>query len=197
MRTDIDETENLARMMRGEFYYPLTPQLNAARDRCNNAVRRFNSFGGGLTRRQMAESWKEITQSSDPLPPPGSTEAEEYRILSAYPWIDGPIHIDYGTNIRIGSGTYINCNAVFIDTCLVTIGSRVLIGPNVSFFSGTHPLDPDLRDGLNGPASGGTITIGDDCWVAGNVVFLPGITVGDGCTIGAGSVVNKVPFLSN
>jgi hypothetical protein len=59
MQTTIDETENLARMERGEEYYPITPQLNAARDRCNDAVRHFNSYGGRLTRRQIAESWKE------------------------------------------------------------------------------------------------------------------------------------------
>jgi acetyltransferase-like isoleucine patch superfamily enzyme len=145
-----------------------------------------------LSHRILINCPPSITQSLDPLPSPGSIEAEEYALLGAYPWIDRPIHIDYGTNIRIGSGTYINCNAVFIDTCMVTIGSRVLIGPNVSFFSGTHSLDPDYRNDLNGPASGGAITVGDDCWVAGNVVFLPGVTVGPGCTIGAGSRVNKV-----
>ena len=74
----------------------------------------------------------------------------------------------------------------------MSIGSRTLIGPNVSFFSGTHPLDPDLRNGTNGPEMGGCIKIGEDCWIAGNVIILPGVSVGDGCTMGAGSVVTKV-----
>jgi len=62
----------------------------------------------------------------------------------------------------------------------------------VCFFSGTHPLDPDLRNGTNGPELGREITVGEDCWIAGNVIILPGVTIGDGCTIGAGSVVTKV-----
>lgn len=74
----------------------------------------------------------------------------------------------------------------------MSIGSRTLVGPNVSFFSGTHPLDPDLRNGTNGPEMGDYITIGEDCWITGNVIVLPGVTIGDGCTIGAGSVVTKV-----
>lgn len=100
--------------------------------------------------------------------------------------------MDYGTNVKVGSNVFINVNCTIIDTCTVSIGSRTLVGPNVSFFSGTHPLDPDLRNGTNGPELGKPITIGNDCWIAGNVIILPGVTIGDGCTIGAGSVVTKV-----
>jgi acetyltransferase-like isoleucine patch superfamily enzyme len=92
---------------------------------------------------------------------------------------------------RIGIGVYINCNCTFLDTCLITIGSRTLIGPNCSFYSATHPLDPFLRNGINGPELGKTITIGEDCWFGGNVIVLPGITIGRGVTVGAGSVVTK------
>lgn len=113
-------------------------------------------------------------------------------MLHEYPWIEAPIRIDYGTNIKVGSNVFINFNCTILDTCQVTIGSRTLIGPNVSFFSGTHPLDPELRNGTNGPELGGTITVGEDCWIAGNVTILPGITIGAGSTVGAGSVVTKV-----
>lgn len=117
-------------------------------------------------------------------------------MLHEYPWIEAPIRIDYGTNIKVGSNVFINFNCTILDTCQVTIGSRTLIGPNVSFFSGTHPLDPELRNGTNGPELGGTITVGEDCWIAGNVTILPGITIGAGSTVGAGSVVTKVCYTS-
>jgi acetyltransferase-like isoleucine patch superfamily enzyme len=87
---------------------------------------------------------------------------------------------------------FINSNCVIIDTCLVTIGARTLLGPNVSLYSGTHPLDPALRNGTEGPETGKEIHIGEDCWLAGNVIVLPGVTIGKGATIGAGSVVTKV-----
>lgn len=94
--------------------------------------------------------------------------------------------------MKLGAGCFINFNCVILDTCLVTIGARTLVGPNVSIYSGTHPLDPDLRNGIKGPESGKEVHIGDDCWICGNVVILPGVTIGRGCTVGAGSVVTKV-----
>ncbi|KAK2599708.1 hypothetical protein N8I77_011440 [Diaporthe amygdali] len=202
MLLNINEDENVARMERGELYYAFSPRLVAGRRRCGQAVGRLNR-AEDPSRRQIAEFWKEqvqypcltqrnrITNSQQPLPPVAPTEEEEDAILHEYPWIERPIFIDYGTNIKVGSNVFINYNCSFIDTCTVSIGSRTLIGPNVSFYSGTHPLEPDLRNGTNGPELGAPITIGEDCWLAGHVIILPGVTVGDGCTIGAGSVVTK------
>lgn len=93
--------------------------------------------------------------------------------------------------VRLGKGVYINFNCTFLDTCIISIGARTLIGPNCSFYSATHPLDPFLRNGINGPELGKPITIGEDCWFGGSVTVCPGITIGRGCTIGAGSVVTK------
>lgn len=107
------------------------------------------------------------------------------------PWVEPPVAIDYGFNVRLGQNVFINFHAVFLDTCLVTIGSRTLVGPNVSFFSGTHPLDPVVRRGTQGPELGKEIHIGEDCWIGGNVSILPGITIGRGSVVGAGSVVTK------
>lgn len=86
---------------------------------------------------------------------------------------------------------YVNSNSTWIDTCLITVGARTLIGPNCSFYSGCHPLDPTVRNGTRGPELGKPITIGEDCWLGGNCIVLPGVTIGRGVTVGAGSVVTK------
>lgn len=70
------------------------------------------------------------------------------------------------------------------------------MGPNVSIYSGTHPLDPALRNGTKGPESGKEVHIGEDCWICGDVTIVPGVKLGRGVTIGAGSVVTKVSVYS-
>ena len=92
---------------------------------------------------------------------------------------------------RLGRGVYVNANSTWIDTCTITVGARTLIGPNCSFYSGGHPLDPFVRNGTRGPEFGKPITIGEDCWLGGNIVVLPGVTIGRGATVGAGSVVTR------
>jgi acetyltransferase-like isoleucine patch superfamily enzyme len=131
-----------------------------------------------------------------PLPPrkQNSTESEDEELLASQPWVEAPFRADFGTNVRLGEGVFINFNCTIIDTCLVSIGARTLLAPNVSLYSGTHPLDPELRNGTNGPESGKPITIEDDVWIGGNVTVCPGVTIGRGSTVGAGSVVTKVSF---
>ena len=87
---------------------------------------------------------------------------------------------------------FINFNCVLVDSLPIYIGARTMFGPNVHLYSGTHPLDPAVRNGTQGPEYGKEIRIGEDCWLAGNVTVLPGVTIGKGVTIGAGSVVTKV-----
>lgn len=92
---------------------------------------------------------------------------------------------------RLGKNVYVNSNSTWIDTSPITVGDRTLVGPNCSFFSGTHPTDPVLRNGTRGPEYGRPITVGEDCWFGGNCIVLPGVTIGKGVTVGAGSVVTK------
>lgn len=66
-----------------------------------------------------------------------------------------------------------------------------MLGPNVQLYTPTHPIDPDVRNGFEGPEASGPITIGDDCWIGGGVIILAGVTIGDGSTVGAGSVVTR------
>ncbi|GLA50445.1 maltose acetyltransferase [Aspergillus niger] len=174
----MDLQENRERMRRGELYHAFVSDLTADRARCARACRRFNN-AGDVSRRQSLELWKD----QDP--------AEDDKLLAKHPWIEPPIRMDYGYNVKVGEGAFINFDCVIIDTCLVTIGARTLFGPKVSLYSGTHPLDPAVRNGTEGPESGKEIHIGEDCWLAGNVTVLPGVTIGKGAVIGAGSVVTK------
>ena len=100
--------------------------------------------------------------------------------------------MDYGTNVKLGKDVYCNFGCTFIDCRIISIGSRTLVGPNVSFYTSSHPLDPLLRNGTNGPEYGKEIHVGEDCWIGGNVILLPGVTLGYGVVVGAGSVVTKV-----
>ena len=92
---------------------------------------------------------------------------------------------------RFGDNVYVNTSSTWVDTCLITVGSRTMFGPNCSLYSGTHPTDSRVRNGTKGPEGGAPITIGEDCWLGGNVIVLAGVTIGNGSTIGAGAVVTK------
>ncbi|KAJ9194987.1 hypothetical protein DTO021D3_793 [Paecilomyces variotii] len=184
-----DSTEK-DKMLRGELFHAFTPELVAARARCKHACTRYNN-AGDVPRRRLVELWRDIVEDKTPLPEPVADPVQDELQFQHEPWVEPPIRIDYGFNVKLGQGVFINFNCVIIDTCLVTIGSRTMFGPNVSLFSGTHPLDPALRNGTEGPELGKEIHIGEDCWIGGNVIILPGVTIGKGATIGAGSVVTK------
>ncbi|KAI9815518.1 MAG: hypothetical protein M1827_002652 [Pycnora praestabilis] len=176
--------------LRGELYHAFTPELTAERTRCKHACTRFNN-AGEVARRRLVELWRDIIRDNRPLPPPASSEEEDDALFAEEPWVEPPVHIDFGTNVILGQNVFMNFNCTILDTCLVSIGSRTLMGPNVSFYSATHPLDPELRNGTKGPELGKEIHVGEDVWIGGNVTILPGVNIGKGATVGAGSVVTK------
>lgn len=109
--------------------------------------------------------------------------------VGADAYIEPPFTVDYGCNLRLGERFYANFNLVVLDCGLVTIGDRAMFGPNVSIFAATHETEvQSRRDNIEYTRP---ITIGDDCWVGGHTIILPGVTIGDGVTIGAGSIVTK------
>lgn len=105
--------------------------------------------------------------------------------------VQQPFHCDFGTNIEIGDYFYANYNCTILDTAKVTIGSRVLFGPNVTISTAGHPIHPEARNPIYDYCFGIGITIGDDVWIGANVVVLPGVHIGNNVVIGAGSVVTK------
>jgi maltose O-acetyltransferase len=96
---------------------------------------------------------------------------------------------DYGYNTRIGKNAFVNYNCVFLDCAAIEIGDDLQMGPAVQLYTGTHPLDRRLR--VAGWESAGPIRIGEGVWFGGGAIVLPNVTIGDGCVIGAGSVVTR------
>ncbi|WP_406725018.1 sugar O-acetyltransferase [Streptomyces sp. GD-15H] len=100
-----------------------------------------------------------------------------------------PLYVDYGSNITIGARTFVNYNLTALDVAAIVIGEDCQIGPGVQLLTPTHPLEPQpRRDKLEAAQP---ITIGDNVWIGGGAIVLPGVTIGDNSVIGAGSVVIK------
>ena len=103
--------------------------------------------------------------------------------------IEQPFLCDYGYNIEIGENFYSNVNCVILDGALVKFGDNVFIGPNCGFYTAGHPLNIKKRNA--GLEYALPITIGNNVWIGAQVCVLPGVTIGDNCVIGAGSIVTK------
>src|SRR5215470_7267574 len=100
-----------------------------------------------------------------------------------------PFHCDYGFNISLGAGVFLNFNCVILDVVAVSIGDKTQIGPGVQILTADHPRDPAER--LSGLEFGRPIAIGRNVWIGGAAVILPGVTIGDDAVIGAGAVVTR------
>ncbi|BAU47983.1 maltose O-acetyltransferase [Sulfurifustis variabilis] len=156
-------------MLRGEFYDPADPQLTKERRHARLLLRALNRSRPGRPR----------------------VRARIIRALFAAVgddvWIEPPFFCDYGSNIAVGDKVFFNFNCVILDAAAVRIGSRVLFGPAVQLYAATHPLDvAERRLGLE---LARPIAVGDDVWIGGGAIVLPGVTIGSGTVIGAGSVV--------
>ncbi|KAL2139675.1 hypothetical protein VTI28DRAFT_4875 [Corynascus sepedonium] len=167
------------KMISGMLYDPLEKKLATARFQARRWCYQYNTYF-----------------PTDPAADFDSLAADRQRILRDFVghvgdgvFIEPPFRVDYGCNISLGRNFYANFNLTILDCAIVTIGDRVMFGPNVSLLSATH--ETDVRSRRDGIEFAKPITIGDDCWIGGHVVVLPGVTIGEGCTIGAGSVVTK------
>ncbi|POP33868.1 sugar O-acetyltransferase [Lactonifactor longoviformis] len=103
--------------------------------------------------------------------------------------INPPFYCDYGTHIEVGKNFFANYNCTIIDVAKVTIGDNCQMAPNVAIYTAGHPVHPTARNTLY--EYGIEVTIGDNVWIGGNTVILPGVHIGSNTVIGAGSVVSK------
>jgi maltose O-acetyltransferase len=100
-----------------------------------------------------------------------------------------PFYVDYGSHIRIGARCFANFGLVALDVAAITIGDDVQMGPNVQLLTPTHPVEPGPRRDKWEAAQ--PITIGDNVWLGGGAIVLPGVTIGENTVVGAGSVVTR------
>lgn len=115
--------------------------------------------------------------------------AEHFGKVGADCVIRPPFFCDYGYNILLGDGVFLNFNCVILDVVEVSIGDRTQIGPAVQIYAADHPRDAQTRrDGLE---FGRPVKIGSDVWIGGGAIIVPGVAIGDGAVIGAGSVVTR------
>ena len=153
------------RMLNGEPYRPDDPELVVSRRACQRLIELFNT---GQTE-VLGQLLGSLGKGSEILP---------------------RFQCDYGTQIAIGAGCFINYDAIFLDCASITIGDNVSIGPRAQLVTALHPVD-DYEARRAGWESAAPIVIGDNVWLAAGVIVCPGVTIGDNTVIGAGSIVTK------
>lgn len=171
------ERSEKEKMLAGELYRSMGPELTGERQAAQRLLARYNATEAGDAAGRIAllrQLFGAVDDGADVQP---------------------RFHCDYGYNIRLGRNCFINYNCVFLDCAPIEIGDDLQMAPAVQLYTATHPLDPKLR--AAGLELAYPIRIGNNVWIGGGAIILPGVTIGDGAVIGAGSVVRSdVPAAS-
>jgi maltose O-acetyltransferase len=158
------------KMLAGELYDPLEPELVRARERARDLCQDLNA-----TREGQQEERRRIVR-------------ELFGAGGESVWMQPPFFCDYGANILLGERVFFNFNCVVLDVCEVRIGDFTLFGPAVQIYTATHPMDAEQRRTREYAKP---IEIGSDVWVGGGAIICPGVRIGSRSVIGAGSVVTR------
>ncbi len=171
-RPDADDPRTMReRMLAGDLYTADDPELGAASTRALDLADAYNATTvrqGPLRRRLLEELLGSIGEGTEIRP---------------------PLYVDYGAHLTIGARCFANFGLVALDVAAIAIGDDVQIGPNVQLLTPTHPVEPEPRRQKWEAAE--PIVIGDNVWLGGGVVVLPGVTIGENTVVGAGSVVTR------
>lgn len=159
------------KMVSGELYYAADPELSKMRKRARLLFEKYNKTSiTSIPRR--TKLLKKLF---------GSTGENIY--------IEPGFFCDYGVNIHVGNNFFANYNCVILDVAEVRIGNNCFMGPQVGIYTATHPVDPVAR--TSGRELGKKIVIGDNCWIGGQAVINPGVTLGNNVVVASGAVVTK------
>ena len=158
------------KMLAGELYDALDPELVAARNRARDLCQMLNASREGDQDIRRFLCTQLFGKGGETV------------------WMQPPFYCDYGSNIELGERVFFNFNCIVLDVCRVTIGDYTLFGPAVQILTPMHPLDAELR---RKQEYGKPVDIGSDVWVGGGALILPGVRIGNKAVIGAGSVVTR------
>jgi maltose O-acetyltransferase len=166
-----DPRTNRERMLAGDLYIADDPELASALRRATRLADEYNALA------------PRDRKAAKPI------LAKLLGGVGAETVVRAPIYVDYGEHLTIGARTFVNFGLVALDVAPIAIGDDCQLGPNVQLLTAFHPTEPEPRRAKLEAAA--PITIGDNVWLGGGAIVLPGVTIGNDSVIGAGSVVTK------
>lgn len=159
------------KMLAGALYDASDPELQAEAAATRAWLARYNALLG-----EPVAQWGDVLR-------------ERLGRVGEGAVVRPPFHCDYGFNVDLGAGAFLNFGCVVLDVVEVSIGEMTQIGPNVQILAADHPRDAETRRA--GLEFGRPVRIGRNVWIGGGAILLPGVAIGDDAVVGAGSVVTR------